>query len=121
MYLYTHSSQVSHANPMCSGSVLGTPIPLSSFLSPYFQLKWIGKVYSSGGPAAVPFLSGAQLGAACMSHPAPGRTVEQHLAVWEAMVHECCCPTELKTLLESISSQVCFSVDNIALELISDL
>ena len=68
-------------------------------------LRFIGKVYSSGGASAVPSLCGAPRGAGCQDHPPPGRSVAQHLAVWEASVRECCSPPELLALLDSISSQ----------------
>jgi hypothetical protein len=66
-------------------------------------LRWIGKVYSSGGATAVPALCGA--GAAAAAHPAPGRSVAEHLAVWEASVAECTSTPQLRSLLASISSQ----------------
>ena len=71
-------------------------------------LRWIGKVYSSGGAAAVPALCGAPAGAAAVAHPLPGASVAAHLAVWEASVRECCCEREgdgLRAALASISSQ----------------
>ena len=63
------------------------------------NLRWIGKVYSSGGAAAVPHTAGF------VSHPPAGRTVAEHLAVWEASVRECCTPLALRDLMDSISSQ----------------
>jgi sugar phosphate isomerase/epimerase len=72
-------------------------------------LRWIGKVYSSGGAAAVPSLCGAPAGAAAVAHPPPGASVAAHLAVWEASVRECCSERSgedgLRAALASISSQ----------------
>lgn len=65
-------------------------------------LTFMGKVYSSGGAAAVPALCGA---AGDVPHPAPGPSVGEHCAVWAASVRECCTPPELRALLVSISSQ----------------
>jgi sugar phosphate isomerase/epimerase len=63
------------------------------------KLRFMGKVYSSGGPGASPFEAGFE------SHPRPGQSVDEHLAVWEASVRECCEPAELRERLVSISSQ----------------
>lgn len=63
-------------------------------------LRFIGKVYSSGGPGACPHAAGF-----AASHPPGGRGVAEHVAVWSASVRECCEPVELRELLVSISSQ----------------
>lgn len=64
------------------------------------NLRFMGKVYSSGGPGASPFEAGFS-----ETHPKPGPSVDEHLAVWEASVRECCEPAELRERLVSISSQ----------------
>lgn len=64
------------------------------------QLRFIGKVYSSGGPSACPHAAGFT-----QTHPPSGRSVESHIDVWNASVRECCEPPALKDLLTSISSQ----------------
>ena len=62
--------------------------------------RFIGKIYSSGSPAAVPRDAGIA------SHPAQGLGVAAHLAVWEASLRECVSTPELRALLTSVSSQV---------------
>jgi hypothetical protein len=63
-----------------------------------FKIKFIGKVYSSGGPSASPFEAGFK------THPKPGSSVEEHIAVWNASVFDVC-SADLLPYLVSINSQ----------------
>lgn len=70
------------------------------------RIKFIGKVYSSGGPSAVPSEAGVSvdMSPTGIVHPRQGRSVGEHVAVWVAQLEECCTPA-LRPLLVSVSSQ----------------
>jgi len=65
------------------------------------DLLFIAKIYSSGGPAAVPHATGA----APAAHPPAGASVAAHLAVWEASARECVEPPALRARLVALASQ----------------
>lgn len=71
------------------------------------RLRLIGKIYSSGGPSASPHAAGV-IGAtsAGVTHPCPGPSVAEHLAVWCAQLEELARgPPSLVGALVSVSSQ----------------
>lgn len=64
------------------------------------DLRWIAKIYSSGGPSACPFAAGFT------SHPPPGDDVASHLRVWEAsLAAVLAVPAALRARLVHVNSQ----------------
>jgi len=69
------------------------------------SLRLLGKIYSSGGAAASPYAAGLPPSASGILHPPPGESVEAHLAVWRAQLHELTRSAELRPLLAGVNSQ----------------
>lgn len=66
-----------------------------------FDMLWIAKIYSSGGPTACPYAAGFT-----STHPAPGDGVAAHLRVWEASLDAVLAvPASLRARLVHVNSQ----------------
>jgi sugar phosphate isomerase/epimerase len=68
------------------------------------NLKIMAKIYSSGHSGSIPSENPVALAAAEVPHPKQGKTVGEHIAVWNAQIREAVVPS-LRPFLLGIASQ----------------